>query len=542
MGMLAVQADISAKQMSLLHMSVHKRILEDIQRDHSGAMSPIRRLPIELIGEIFRHCMGSVPYDVNSTFSGPRSLMRVCRRWYQVADAFCPSIWTNMHITNVFVKDPVSLVETSLRRSRQHLLSITIRVEVEDTSVFALGTSFIYFPIHGILRLLARHSARWEILDATLGPKIDWLTLWHGTWGNVPNLRKLVLHNANSTDAEESSIPWLQRDHREEIDTFAGATSLCGVSLSGWTREYMFMLPFHHLSSFSCINTSINDPYLTDEECLEIFRTEHPLLRQLEFTETVPRTSEQSVNIARVTNRIVTHLVTNRKPLIEGLCLPFLLHLALRTVSPENSFNQSDLLLGPVHSMLEASRCFSTLTTLELHNIEFAYLNEHVESSLRTLLQASHSLRKLAIHVDPWDFEDESDYISYDADFVLFFRDLNEISNEPDSDSDSDSGYDTLDPQFTFLPALEDFSLVIKGFREESEMTFAFLDGDPEFSDVVALRLTGPLKSFSVQVFGIFDKELLDELKNTLAIIEKLGGCLCWKRWSKMMDMIECRD
>ncbi|KAF9553702.1 hypothetical protein CPC08DRAFT_645272, partial [Agrocybe pediades] len=62
---------------------------------YSRILSPIRRLPFDILGEIFLHCLSEDelwPPTLNDISQAPLLLMRVCRTWRYTTLA-CPRLW-----------------------------------------------------------------------------------------------------------------------------------------------------------------------------------------------------------------------------------------------------------------------------------------------------------------------------------------------------------------------------------------------------------------------------------------------------------------
>ncbi|KAF8166855.1 hypothetical protein BJ912DRAFT_934401 [Pholiota molesta] len=84
----------------------HTQLERDIAK-YRALVHPMRRLPVDLLREVFLHC---IPTDHNAILSRveePMSLTRVCSAWRAVALA-TPALWASLHIT---VPLPISSTE-----------------------------------------------------------------------------------------------------------------------------------------------------------------------------------------------------------------------------------------------------------------------------------------------------------------------------------------------------------------------------------------------------------------------------------------------
>ncbi|PBK66907.1 hypothetical protein ARMSODRAFT_959574 [Armillaria solidipes] len=103
-----------------------RRQLEEIDSEYKTALAPIRRVPPEIIMEVFYAFTNEHEfYDVFDVNHGPWVLSRVCRRWRHVSISLCPSIWASMLI-KVTDNDPTPLLMTALSYSANCKLDFSI--------------------------------------------------------------------------------------------------------------------------------------------------------------------------------------------------------------------------------------------------------------------------------------------------------------------------------------------------------------------------------------------------------------------------------
>ncbi|KAJ7812034.1 hypothetical protein B0H14DRAFT_2377905, partial [Mycena olivaceomarginata] len=129
-------------------------------RKHEGALSPLRRIPPEILSLIF---------DFASPFTecfmiiedGPWPLSAVCSRWRSIALSQ-PSLWTELWLD--FAEGPESvagillLVEAHLERSQKLPLTITF-------GPLYLNQRLCTDTEQAVLDLLATHCDRWETVE-----------------------------------------------------------------------------------------------------------------------------------------------------------------------------------------------------------------------------------------------------------------------------------------------------------------------------------------------------------------------------------------
>ncbi|KAJ7595502.1 hypothetical protein C8J56DRAFT_384629 [Mycena floridula] len=108
------------------------KTLEKVLSRFGAEISPVRRLPAEILTEILLRCIDK-PYRVFSTKSGmPWVISRVCGTWRAVAQR-SPGLWIAMEINNTYSRraseiscDRIELLREALRCSGNLTLDITL--------------------------------------------------------------------------------------------------------------------------------------------------------------------------------------------------------------------------------------------------------------------------------------------------------------------------------------------------------------------------------------------------------------------------------
>ncbi|KAJ7649066.1 hypothetical protein DFH06DRAFT_996807, partial [Mycena polygramma] len=114
--------------------SISRRRTELLQsvEAHKVVLSPIRRVPPEILGEIFSFIVHATFYfnDINrvkllASRHAPWLLARVCRHWSAVALA-TPSLWSmvSLDLASLGEHGAVSMTELGLQRSRSMPLNV----------------------------------------------------------------------------------------------------------------------------------------------------------------------------------------------------------------------------------------------------------------------------------------------------------------------------------------------------------------------------------------------------------------------------------
>ncbi|KAJ7646053.1 hypothetical protein DFH06DRAFT_1476628 [Mycena polygramma] len=202
-----------------------RTVLESYSDECRSAFSPARRLPTELLAEIFRMC--DPPGERVLTNRTPTQeinrlakkyllqLSQVCSHWHGVAMG-TPMLWSTITLDETVwkacsrsSKTLLNLVETSLKRGADYPL--TIRAAV------GLGTP----TERSILELLSQHSHRWKHVYLRLDIRSS--PLLAVVRGHLPLLETLKLVNSSPVN-----------HHPHTDDIFEIAPKLRVVFLGDW--------------------------------------------------------------------------------------------------------------------------------------------------------------------------------------------------------------------------------------------------------------------------------------------------------------------
>ncbi|KAJ7879187.1 hypothetical protein B0H14DRAFT_3773701 [Mycena olivaceomarginata] len=214
-----LDATITALKAELSKLLEERESLDAEVRKHEGALSPLRRMPVEIVSLIFKFAAPFRSY-VMSVKEGPWILSAVCSRWRTIALSQ-PNLWAEFVLN--FVDDPdisesagriLPLVEAHLERSQKLPLAITFfpYEELECTEAE-----------QALLDLLAAHCDRWETV-ALYGSTLLYDTLIGSIYGRLPILRKLDIR----------FCPQFKPDDELEVDILR---PLCGFASNHWPNH-----------------------------------------------------------------------------------------------------------------------------------------------------------------------------------------------------------------------------------------------------------------------------------------------------------------
>jgi hypothetical protein len=141
----------------------HSALLLFISK-HRGLISLIRKLPIDILQEIFIACLPTAHNPVMSRWEPPILLTQICSSWRNVAHA-TPQLWKSIHIAISFSENFSSMTveQHSDRRSEavQEWLSRSAAYPL-DISLGPLGTGDLDTFYDKIIDSLIHFSERWR--------------------------------------------------------------------------------------------------------------------------------------------------------------------------------------------------------------------------------------------------------------------------------------------------------------------------------------------------------------------------------------------
>ncbi|KAJ7474114.1 hypothetical protein FB451DRAFT_1466648 [Mycena latifolia] len=204
-----VEKEISTVLLSLLKLEKERRLRSEYAATLKGVLSPIRRIPSEILAEIFLLCrddsLGAPKYSITDRRHAPMLLGHVSSRWRQVSHS-SPRLWDHVHIQwNYGSRNPPeALLRWILASSR--ILPLHVKVKLKMTGP-DLPTGL---ADENVLDLLFRQHQRLKDVHLDLTPWISHPTF--STNGPSPSSPQLKLLLAD-TSISLTSCPY-SRTHR----------------------------------------------------------------------------------------------------------------------------------------------------------------------------------------------------------------------------------------------------------------------------------------------------------------------------------------
>ncbi|KAJ7090838.1 hypothetical protein B0H15DRAFT_948602 [Mycena belliarum] len=177
---------------------------------HKALRSPVRRLPLDIIQEIFVACIPTHRNCAMSALEAPVLLGRICRSWRDISLS-TPRLWSKIHIVEptcpynsviaIFEEKLALRLETTktwLGRSGQCPLSISLQSTFDRTG-FTLETQQL------LIDALLPFAARWEHITLTTLFSVL-ATASHLTPADVPMLKSVSISEIH--EPTQDTVRW----------------------------------------------------------------------------------------------------------------------------------------------------------------------------------------------------------------------------------------------------------------------------------------------------------------------------------------------
>ena len=176
-------------------MKIKREAIQKRIDDHNIILSPVRRLPQDVLHEIFFHCLPIHRNPIMKSSESPVLLTRICSSWRAIAFS-TPRIWSKIHIP--LPEDPrfstgygIITDETTLSSRRQRYTSLLqlrcgiVREWLSRSGTCPLSFSITYqtsqqtpihfelpHKIHEMFNVLLSFADRWSDVDISMPDEI----------------------------------------------------------------------------------------------------------------------------------------------------------------------------------------------------------------------------------------------------------------------------------------------------------------------------------------------------------------------------------
>ncbi|KAJ7689574.1 hypothetical protein B0H17DRAFT_1011977 [Mycena rosella] len=224
-----LDAEIADLQMALDKLIEQRVELSDYVDAHRDLISPARRLPLDIIQEIFIACLPTHRNCVMSAAEAPVLLGRICSSWRAITLS-TPRLWASVHIVEPLphhegyspaastdkLEPRLETTRTWLGRSGQCPLSISLQFMAYPTDTPG--------PPNRFIQAVIPFASRWKHISFTMLPSVL-EALSHLTAEDVPILKSvdITIHGS-----PWDSVRWdiFQFLRGAEIDSFSISSSI----------------------------------------------------------------------------------------------------------------------------------------------------------------------------------------------------------------------------------------------------------------------------------------------------------------------------
>jgi hypothetical protein len=357
-----VERQISRLRDRLQQLEEECTSLSKYLAQNSASLSPLRRMPAEILGDIFfwslpslNTALGRPCFDINDC---PWVLTHVSGRWRAVALSI-PSLWSKITIN--YRKNPtypLDAVKTQIRR--------TERLKIH----FYGSEEFESRPQVEMFQHLAEHSSRWEDLDIILTSNLT--SLLGSLRDRVPSLRRLW-------------IQWQGResqDGTDAVDVFQTAPSLLDAGIYNRFRHIHIPLPAHQLTRYD-----LDAPWTVHESILKLARNLVEVRIVLKFSQDVQGPS----GVLYLSS--LRRIYVSQASVLDRLVIPGLEKLAFYVGAGQAPSAQTH-----VESFLDRSSC--PLRTLCLRGSPDTHLGAEILRKTPSILELGMFLTNASDEID----------------------------------------------------------------------------------------------------------------------------------------------
>ncbi|KAK7060818.1 hypothetical protein VNI00_000551 [Paramarasmius palmivorus] len=263
------EAEKETRKLSVAIMSLERKRneLKERMERYRSLLSPIHRLPPEVLANIFTIC-GEDFNDIHPIKMPPAvAVSLVCGRWRSVALS-TPFLWSSIRITfrnwEWGQHEKVArLTETYLSRSKTSPLHLKMDITCIDD-----GADVDITPA---LDVLVQNSSRWRTLDIICRPWVWQTSTLRGVRGRLSKLRHLRL--SAFSDGEDDAADDLEIINTNIFDDCPDLHSLCLMPNSSDALSAI-VLPWHQIQNLELESSEIRTAMLFITRCPNLQRVE----------------------------------------------------------------------------------------------------------------------------------------------------------------------------------------------------------------------------------------------------------------------------
>lgn len=254
-----VDDEINRLRASLASLEGYRTDLHEHLTLRRAVLSPIRRLPAEILGEIFlfaaEGCSMVWPRPTGTRADEdamPWLLGKICSFWRSVALSL-PKLWVEIHLTVKFSPSEPDAGSHRLHAMQDFLQACLTRsgTELLTFSIDARGPRENILPV---LSALVAHSERWHHVSLDIEQFCSYHSDFAPAKNRVHNLRSLHIGTTSMEDTP-ATVP---------LDAFENTPSLTKVSISGIVHPFhVLRIPWTRVTHFTSKSSTYREGEFT---------------------------------------------------------------------------------------------------------------------------------------------------------------------------------------------------------------------------------------------------------------------------------------
>ncbi|KAJ6456085.1 hypothetical protein C8R45DRAFT_580954 [Mycena sanguinolenta] len=235
--MATLETKIALLKSSLDKLVQQKDELAAEIRMHENALSPLRRMPTEILSHIFTYTLP--PHEPDAE-SAPWTVSAICARWRAIAVSD-PCLWTTIrHDLTLKRGEDTDVLKCQIQLSRSGQLPLNVEFHLHFWTVLTPED-------HQMLDLVCAHTGHWETVSF-VGPTELYEPLRSAIQGPLFQLRRLEIEiPLYIYSDDEGNTPWELHD--------VPLLQTVSFNRTLWEFPLRMMLPWPQLSRFGGSNT-----------------------------------------------------------------------------------------------------------------------------------------------------------------------------------------------------------------------------------------------------------------------------------------------
>ena len=255
----AIDADISQMRIHLQDLVAKRRALHIYAEAHKGFVSALRRIPSEILSQIFILALPDFPFALSCDVA-PLVFDRVCRRWKDVSRR-TPELWSYITLELRNENTSLDLAAASVCLSRAGNRPLSIGLGAGPWTKFC---PILVDPGHPVVALLAAHAERWHTVSLHVEASVlnrDFAIVE----GRLSSLRNLILRISNVDRRDENMDEDTDDEGTDDEDTDSGHTEDEGAADEYATQRVEIFSVAPMLKYFEIGCGSYSDVYMCQE-------------------------------------------------------------------------------------------------------------------------------------------------------------------------------------------------------------------------------------------------------------------------------------